>query len=73
MGLRGQSSHPDVEAGVQKILAICKEFGVPCATGTTPSVNVETRVAQGFRIIMTPPTRTMDGLNRGRQVAWRQD
>jgi len=73
MGLRGQASHPDVEAGVQKILAICKDFGVPCATGTTPSAAVETRVAQGFRIVMTPPTRTMDGLHRGRQVAWRQD
>ena len=73
MGLRGQASHPDVEAGVQKILAVCKDFGVPCATGTTPSADVETRMTQGFRIVMTPPTRAMDGLNRGRQAAGRQE
>jgi hypothetical protein len=71
MGLRGNSTHPDVEAGVLKILAICKDFGVPCATGTTPSAGVETRLEQGFRIIITPPTRSTDGLQRGRQVAGR--
>lgn len=73
MGLRGQAFHPDVEAGVQKILAICKDFGVPCATGTTPSADVETRMTQGFRVVMTPPTRVMDGLNRGRQAAGRTE
>lgn len=73
MGLRGQASHPDVEAGVQKILAVCKDFGVPCATGTIPSADVETRITQGFRIVMTPPTRAMDGLSRGRQAAGRKE
>jgi hypothetical protein len=26
---------------------------------------------QGFRIVMTPPTRSLDGLQRGRQAAGR--
>jgi 2-keto-3-deoxy-L-rhamnonate aldolase RhmA len=73
MGLHGNSAHPEVEAGVQKILSICQNFGVPCATGTTPAAGVETRLEQGFRIIMTPPTRSMDGLQRGRQAAGRAD
>ena len=73
MGFKGQSTHPDVEAGVQKILAICKDFGVPCATVATPFAGVEQRMEQGFRIVMTSPTRSMDGLNRGRQAAGRQD
>jgi hypothetical protein len=60
-----------VEAGIQKILSLCKNAGVPCATGTTPAANVETRLEQGFRIIMTPPVRSMDSLQRGRQAAGR--
>jgi 4-hydroxy-2-oxoheptanedioate aldolase len=71
MGLHGNSTHPDVEAGVQKILSICKDFGVPCATGTTPAASVETRLEQGFRIIMTPPARSLYGLQRGRKAAGR--
>ena len=71
MGLRGQATHPDVEAAVQQILAICQHAGVPCATGTTPAAGVETRLEQGFRIVMTPPTRSLDGLQRGRQAAGR--
>jgi 4-hydroxy-2-oxoheptanedioate aldolase len=72
MGLRGHSTHPDVEAGVQKILAICQSAGVPCATGTTPDARVETRLEQGFRIVITPPTRSLDSLHRGRQAAGRR-
>jgi 4-hydroxy-2-oxoheptanedioate aldolase len=71
MGLRGNSTHPDVEAGVQKILSLCKNAGVPCATVTTPAASVETRLEQGFRIVMTPPARSMDSLHRGRQAAGR--
>jgi 4-hydroxy-2-oxoheptanedioate aldolase len=71
MGLRGNSTHPDVEAGVQKILSLCKNAGVPCATGTTPVASVETRLEQGFRIVITPPMRSLDSLQRGRQVAGR--
>jgi 2-keto-3-deoxy-L-rhamnonate aldolase RhmA len=49
MGLHGNSTHPEVESGVQKILSICQDFGVSCATGTTPAASVETRLEQGFR------------------------
>jgi 4-hydroxy-2-oxoheptanedioate aldolase len=71
MGLRGNAMHPDVEAGVQRILAMCQNAGVPCATGTTPAASVETRLEQGFRIVITPPTRSLDNLQRGRQAAGR--
>jgi 4-hydroxy-2-oxoheptanedioate aldolase len=72
MGLRGHATHPDVEAGVQKILAMCQNAGVPCATGTTPAAGMETRLEQGFRIVITPPTRSLDNLHRGRQAAGRR-
>src|SRR2546426_4682392 len=73
MGFPGNPSHPDVEAAVLKILAICKEFGVACATVATQATPVETRLEQGFRIVMVPPTRSMDTLTRGRQAAGRTD
>jgi len=73
MGLRGNSTHPDVEAALLKILAICKEYGVPCATGVSPMVDVATRLEQGFRIIMVPPGRSMETLTRGRNAAGRTD
>ena len=73
MGLRGNSTHPDVEAALLKILAICKEYGVPCATGVSPTIDVATRLAQGFRIIMVPPSRSMETLTRGRHAAGRTD
>jgi 4-hydroxy-2-oxoheptanedioate aldolase len=73
MGLRGNSTHPDVEAALLKILAICKDYGVPCATSVSPTVDVATRLEQGFRIIMVPPSRSMETLTRGRNAAGRTD
>lgn len=35
MGLRGQANHPAVQENLLRVLAACKEFGVPCATGAT--------------------------------------
>ena len=35
MGLRGEASHPAVQENLLRVLAACKEFGVPCATGAT--------------------------------------
>jgi 2-keto-3-deoxy-L-rhamnonate aldolase RhmA len=73
MGLRGHATHPDVEAGVQQILSICQNAGVPCATGITPAASVDTRLEQGFRLGITPPTRSLGTLHRGRQAAGRRD
>lgn len=71
MGFKGNSTHPDVEAGVQKILAICKQFNVPCATVATAAAPADVRLEQGFRIVMVSPTRSFDALTRGRQAAGR--
>jgi 4-hydroxy-2-oxoheptanedioate aldolase len=71
MGLRGQSSHPDVEAALLKILGICQDQGIPCAVGVSPTANAETRVAQGFQIVMVPPARSLEALLHGRQATGR--
>ena len=68
MGLRGEASHPAVQENLLRILAACKEFGVPCATGATAD-DVAMRLEQGFRIIMTAPVRSTPGLAEGRRLA----
>jgi 4-hydroxy-2-oxoheptanedioate aldolase len=70
MGLRGQAGHPAVQENVLRVLAACKEFGVPCATIATAD-DVAMRLEQGFRIIMTAPVRSTPGLIEGRRLAAR--
>jgi len=72
MGLRGQAGHPAVQENLLRVLAACKEFGVPCATGATAD-DVAMRLEQGFRIIMTAPVRSTPGLVEGRRLAARSE
>ena len=66
MGKRGNSADPEVQEALLRILEVCKEFDVPCAVGAT-AADVERRIEQGFRIIMSPPRRVTDALDIGRQ------
>ena len=70
MGKRGNAADPEVQEGVMRVLAACKEFNVPCATGATPA-DVERRIEQGFRIILASPVRTNPTLEAGRRAAGR--
>ena len=70
MGKRGNAADPEVQEAVMRVLAACKEFNVPCATGATPD-NVEQRIDQGFRIIFASPSRSTPTLDAGRKVASR--
>ena len=70
MGHRGDSSHPDVQANLLRILEACQDAGVPCATGATAE-EVPRRLEQGFRIIITSPVKSNPGLVEGRRIAGR--
>ena len=70
MGHRGNSAHPEVQENLLKILAACKDAGVPCATGAT-AAEVAMRLEQGFRIIITGPEKTTQGLIEGRRISGR--
>jgi len=70
MGKRGNAADPEVQEAVLRVLEACKEFGVPCATGATAE-EVERRIEQGFRIIMSGVTRTSPALTAGRRAAKR--
>lgn len=70
MGYKGNAGHPEVQQNLLRILETCKEAGVPCAVGATAE-EVPTRLEQGFRIIITSPERTTQGLVEGRRLAGR--
>ena len=70
MGHRGNAGHPDVQENLLRILAACREAGVPCATGAT-AAEVPMRLEQGFRIIITSPERSFSGLEEGRRLSGR--
>ncbi len=70
MGHRGNASHPEVQENLLRILAACKDAGVPCATGAT-AAEVPMRLEQGFRIIITSPEKSTQGLSEGRRLAGR--
>jgi len=48
MGILGQTSHPDVEAAIQKVLAASKKAGIPCGIIALSPESVKARVEQGF-------------------------
>ena len=70
MGHRGNAGHPDVQENLLRILAACREAGVPCATGAT-AAEVPMRLEQGFRIIITSPEKSISGLEEGRRLSGR--
>jgi len=71
MGKRANAADPDVEEAMLRVLEICKEAGVPCATSAATGADVERRIEQGFRIIMAPPRKVVDTLEIGRKAAGR--
>ncbi|MGH9462766.1 MAG: HpcH/HpaI aldolase family protein [Vicinamibacteria bacterium] len=70
MGHAGNSKHPDVEAGVQAILAACLDNNVPCCT-VADANDVEQRLKQGFKMIVAAAPRNHEALERGRKAAGR--
>jgi 2-keto-3-deoxy-L-rhamnonate aldolase RhmA len=48
MGLLGQTSHPDVEGAVQKVLAACKRAGISCGAVAMSPEQANERIEQGF-------------------------
>ena len=70
LGHKGNAGHPEVQEMLLRILGICQDAGVPCAVGCTAD-EVPMRLEQGFRILITAPTRTAAGLAEGRRIAGR--
>ncbi len=71
LGVPCNFGDPRVEEGMQQILKACKPFNVPCACIAFREEDVEKRIEQGFRIIITIPARTDRAFAAGKKLAGR--
>jgi len=65
------SAAGQVAAAINDILAICKQYNVPCGHPHVDSKNVEGLIQQGFRWLMPAPVRSFGALELGRRTAGR--
>ena len=72
MGLGTDSAHPEVQQNLLTILETCKEFGVACATAANTPDQVLLRIEQGFKVIITPVSKSYPGLTAGLDYSRRQ-
>ena len=70
LGVRANTKDPRVEEAIQHILKTCKDFNVPCGTFVGRR-DVEKRIEQGFRIIMSGPVRVDTALEKAKKLTGR--
>jgi 4-hydroxy-2-oxoheptanedioate aldolase len=61
----GGAPTAEVETAMEQILKICLDADVPCAAPANAAFGPETRIEQGFRIVLSRPTYSFGGLDRG--------
>ena len=63
--------HPVVAKEIDRILAICKEHGIPCGHPHPDAQNIERLVACGYRFLMPSAPRSFGVLDQGRKLSGR--
>jgi len=71
LGHPRQYEHPTVASAIDEILAICKAHNVVCGHPHADAKNIESLVAKGYRWLMTSPTYSFAGLEKGLKAAGR--
>src|ERR1700730_6827661 len=71
LGFPRQYDHASVVEGMAKIVATCKEHGIPVGHPHVDSNNVERILNEGYRFLMAAPTRSYSALEKGQQIARR--
>lgn len=71
LGLPRQYDHPTVKSAIEDILSICKEHNVVCGHPHVDIRNVETLLSKGFRWLMTGPSYSFAGLEKGLKASGR--
>ncbi|MBE0616027.1 MAG: aldolase [Burkholderiales bacterium] len=71
LGFPRQYEHPTVAAAIDEILAICKAHNVVCGHPHANARNIEELVGKGYRWLMSLPTTSFGGLEKGLQVSGR--
>jgi len=71
LGFPRQYEHPTVAAAIEEILAICKAHNVVCGHPHANAKNIEELVAKGYRWLMSLPTYSFAGLEKGLKASGR--
>ncbi|HSU07548.1 MAG TPA: aldolase/citrate lyase family protein [Acetobacteraceae bacterium] len=71
LGHPRQYDHPTVASAIDEILAICKQYEVPCGHPHVDTKNVVPLLAQGFRWLMPAPTTSFAAVETGRRASGR--
>ena len=71
LGHPRQYEHPTVASAINDVLAICKQYNVPCGHPHVDAGNVESLLAQGFRWLMPAPVTSFAALELGRRLSGR--
>ena len=71
LGFPRQYEHPTVTAAMDEILAICKQYNVPCGHPHVDTKNVEALLQKGFRYLMPAPVYSYAALELGRKACGR--
>ena len=71
LGFPRQYDHPTVAAAMDEILAICKQYNVPCGHPHVDTKNVEALLEKGFRYLMPAPVYSYAALELGRKACGR--
>jgi len=71
LGFPRQYDHPTVTGAIDEILAICKQYNVPCGHPHVDSNNIEALLDKGFRYLMPAPVYSFTALELGRKVSGR--
>ena len=69
LGVPRQYEHPEVTAAIDRILGICKQYGVACGHPHVDRRNIESLIERGFRWLMPKPERSNVALELGRAAA----
>jgi 4-hydroxy-2-oxoheptanedioate aldolase len=71
LGYPRQYDHPTVASAIDEVVAICKQYNVPCGHPHVDTKNVEAILAKGFRWLMASPATSFGALEQGRRLTGR--
>lgn len=73
LGHPREYDHPIVHDAIRKIVDICLDHNVPCGHPHVDTQNVDWIVEAGFRFLMASSTQSFAALEKGRQLAGREE
>ncbi len=69
LGLPRQYEHPDVLDAMRRIVETCKKHDVVVGNPHTTAKNLERLLAEGYRFLMSAPSRSYGVIGKGRELA----